>query len=152
RARAAFGRGSARDHVEDDLRRRGDRVHERPERLQPPPQAEIDHQRAARQPAIGTPEAEPDRGSRDQRRKRTLHVLATTVLALPGWETQKRLQRWVAGRLKRTRQPPRRSTMNRPTCIDDAPSPAQRTNTCRRFGGSPCATRESETLRGSACS
>jgi hypothetical protein len=59
--------------------------------------------------------------------------------------------RVVGRQLKRTRQPPLRSTKKRPTSIDEAPSAAQSTNMCCRFGGSPRATTDSDSSRASAC-
>ena len=78
-----------------------------------------DRQRTARQQAIEALQGEPGRRSREHRRENALHVLATISAALPGSETQKRLQLWLAGRLKRTRQPPLRSTMKWPTSVDE---------------------------------
>ena len=71
------------------------------------------------------------------------HVLATTAAEFPACETQKWFHGWLAGRLKRTRQRPCRSTMNSPTCIEEWLSEAHRTNMCLGFGGSPRAIRAS---------
>ena len=115
-----------RDHVEHDLLRRADRLQQRPERLQPA-NVEVERQCSTRQQTIGLPRGEPERGAGDECRASPSHVVATTA-GFPGSVTQNRVHVWLAGRLKRARQLPLRSTIKRPTCIDDLSSLAQSTN------------------------
>src|SRR5712691_3294567 len=139
----------AGDHVEHDLLRRADGLQQRPERLQATADAEVERQRSTRQKPIRLPRGEPERGAGDERRARPSHVVATTAAGFPGSVTQNRVQVWLAGRLKRARQLPLRSTMKRPTCIDDRSSLAQSTNWWPRSRGMPRAVSASEALRAS---
>src|SRR5262249_6198632 len=94
------------------------------------PNTEVERQGSAREEPVRGSRAEREHAAGNKLRGGASHVLATIAADLPGRVIQNRPQACVAGRLKRTRQPPLRLTMKWPTCIDlRARSPAQRTKT-----------------------
>jgi proline racemase len=68
--------------VEYDLGRCTDRLHERSQRLQPPPEAEVERQRTLSDQPICGPRAEREHGTGGERRGEPFHVL-TTITAGP---------------------------------------------------------------------